>query len=127
MDAPSAVLAGLQSRCPNCGRGPLFESYLKLAPRCASCGASFAIADAGDGPAVFVIFIVGALVVPLAFILDFGFKLPGWATIGVTFAAAIGLSLLLLPVFKSVLFALQWKHKSGEGRLYEEGAGEDAP
>jgi uncharacterized protein (DUF983 family) len=38
--------------------------------------------------------------------------LPDWLTLALTFAAVIGLSLALLPVFKAVLFALQWKHKA---------------
>ncbi|HWA01741.1 MAG TPA: DUF983 domain-containing protein [Caulobacterales bacterium] len=99
-------------RCPNCGEGKLFASYLKLAPRCDKCGADFAAADPGDGPAVFVILIVGAIVVPLLFILQFGLDAPEWLALSITFAATIGLCLYLLPLFKSVLFALQWKHKA---------------
>jgi uncharacterized protein (DUF983 family) len=117
--APEPVIAGLRSRCPECGRGKLFQSYLKIAPRCAVCGADFAHADSGDGPAVFVMFVVGAVVVPLAFILQFGLELPMWATVTISFIAAIALSLALLPPFKAALFALQWKHKAGEVRLKE--------
>jgi uncharacterized protein (DUF983 family) len=96
---------------------------LKFAPRCEACGADFAIADAGDGPAVFVMFIVGAIVVPLAFVLQFGLKLPGWAVLGVAGLATVLLSLWLLPRFKAILFALQWRHKAGEARL--DGGGPD--
>jgi len=117
LSGPAPILAGLRSRCPQCGRGRLFQSYLKIAPRCASCGADFSHADSGDGPAVFVMFLVGAIVVPFAFILQFGLKLDMWLTITLTSIATIGLSLALLPPFKGVLFALQWKHKAGEGRL----------
>jgi uncharacterized protein (DUF983 family) len=66
-------------------------------------------------------FIVGAIVVPLAFILQFGLKLPGWAVLSATGAVTIALSLWLLPRFKGVLFALQWRHKAGEGRLDADG------
>lgn len=119
--APPALAAGLGMRCPQCGRGKVFQSYLKLAPRCPACGADFAKADAGDGPAVFVVLIVGAIVTPLLFILQFAFQLPGWLSIGITFAATIGLCLALLPPFKSTLFALQWKHKASEARFDEDG------
>lgn len=111
---PSPFVAGLRMRCPQCGEGALFASYLKFAPRCAKCGADFAKADSGDGPAVFVILIVGALVTPLLIVLQFGFHLPEWLVIAITLAATLVLCLALLPPFKAVLFALQWKHKARE-------------
>jgi uncharacterized protein (DUF983 family) len=94
--------------------GEVFEGYLRFRERCRACGADFKVADAGDGPAVFVILIVGAIVAPLLIILQFGLKLPGWLALAITFAATIALCLALLPPFKSVLFSLQWKHKARE-------------
>lgn len=92
----------------------MYASYLKLAPRCAKCSADFAVADPGDGPAVFVVLVVGAIVTPLLFILQLGFKLPDWIAVSVTMLVAIGLCLTLLPIFKATLFALQWKHRAGQ-------------
>lgn len=111
---PSAWAAGLRLRCPECGEGEVFQSYLKFRDRCRACGADFKAADAGDGPAVFVILIVGAIVTPLLVVLQFGLHLPGWLALALTFAATIVLCLALLPPFKSLLFALQWKHKARE-------------
>jgi len=118
MTAPavSPFIAGLRGRCPQCGDGAVFASYLKFADKCAACGADFSVADAGDGPTVFVILVVGALVVPLLIILQFGLDLPEWMSLGLTFAATIALCLTLLPIFKAILFALQWKHKAREVR-----------
>ncbi|MBI1252438.1 MAG: DUF983 domain-containing protein [Alphaproteobacteria bacterium] len=113
----SAVLAGLRGRCPNCGEGRIYASYLKLAPRCPACGADFSVADAGDGPAFFVMFVVGFIVVPFAFILIFGMRAPQWLMLALTAALTIGLSLWLLPIAKALLFALQWKHKASEARI----------
>ena len=62
-DAPSlasTLAAGLAGRCPACGRGKLFSGYLALAPRCDVCGLDYSFAEAGDGPAVFVILFTGA-------------------------------------------------------------------
>ena len=119
---PSAIAAGLRLRCPQCGKGKVFASYLKLADRCSECGADFAKADAGDGPAVFVILVVGAIAAPLLFILQFGLQLPDWIAISATMVAAAALCLALLPPFKAVLFALQYKHKASEARFDEHGA-----
>jgi uncharacterized protein (DUF983 family) len=111
---PSPLAAGLRLRCPQCGKGELFEGYLKFRDHCRACGADFKGADAGDGPAVFVILIVGAIVAPLLIILQFGLDLPGWLALALTMAAAVVLCLALLPPFKATLFALQWKHKARE-------------
>jgi len=111
---PSAWAAGLQLRCPQCGKGDVFAGYLKFRDTCRVCGADFKAADAGDGPAVFVILIVGAIVAPLLIILQFGLDLPGWLALTITMVSALVLCLALLPPFKSVLFAFQWKHKARE-------------
>ena len=116
MASPSPFVAGLRQRCPNCGEAPVFAGYLRLRESCPQCGADFRHADAGDGPAVFVILLVGALVVPIGFILQFGLQWPAWAALGLTFALTIGLSLWLLPIFKATLLSLQWAHKSLEAR-----------
>jgi len=91
----------------------VFQGYLRFRDTCAVCGANFKAADAGDGPAVFVILIVGAIVAPLLLILQ-RLKLPDWMALALTFLATIGLCLALLPPFKATLFALQWKHKARE-------------
>ena len=111
---PSAWAAGLKLRCPQCGKGEVFQGYLKFRDTCRVCGADFKAADAGDGPAVFVILIVGAIVAPLLIVLQHGLDLPGWLALTLTLLAAVVLSLALLPPFKSVLFAFQWKHKARE-------------
>ena len=74
------------------------------------------MADVGDGAAVFVILIVGALGVPVAFVAQFVFGWTPWASVGLAVALTLVLALLLLPVTKGVLFTLQWLHKAGEGR-----------
>jgi uncharacterized protein (DUF983 family) len=101
-------------RCPQCGKGGVFSGYLRFRDACAVCGANFKAADAGDGPAVFVILIVGAIVAPLLITLQVGIDLPDWLALTITMITAIVLCLAFLPPFKAILFALQWKHKARE-------------
>ncbi|MBC7770406.1 MAG: DUF983 domain-containing protein [Phycisphaerales bacterium] len=115
--APSPWAAGLQLRCPQCGKGAVFQGYLKFRDACRVCGADFKAADAGDGPAVFVILVVGAIIAPLLIILQFGLDLPGWLALTITMIAAVALCLAFLPPFKALLFAFQWKHKAREATL----------
>jgi uncharacterized protein (DUF983 family) len=98
----------------------MYAGWLRLSDKCEKCGADFRIADAGDGPAVFVMFIVGAMVVPLAFVLEFGFRMAPLLVVAITAVLAVGLSLLLLRPMKALLFALQWKYKAAEARLKQD-------
>lgn len=115
MALPPLFQAGLRCRCPRCGQGPLFKGYLKLAPACSACGLDFGFADSGDGPAVFVIFIVAPLVIVLALIVSTLFNPPPYVHLMLWIPATLVFSLLLLPPFKAVLVALQYRHDAHEG------------
>ena len=123
LDAPSlasTLATGLAGRCPACGRGKLFSGYLALAPRCDVCGLDYSFAEAGDGPAVFVILITGFIVVGAALFVEMAYAPPYWLHALIWGPLAILLPLLLLRSFKGVLIALQYKHKAEEGRLVSE-------
>ena len=108
--------AGLASKCPRCGEGALFDGYLSLRAACDRCGLDYAKADSGDGPAVFVIFIVGFLAVAAAFVARFVFYAPILLAFLASSVFALALILLLLRPLKATLIALQYAHKAAEGR-----------
>lgn len=116
-DVGAALRAGVLGRCPKCGQGKLYAKYLRIADTCSACGADFTMADSGDGPTVFVILVVGAMAVPFVLILQLAFAWPLWAVAAAGLVFTLGLSFVLLPVFKGVLFTLQWAHGAREGRL----------
>jgi uncharacterized protein (DUF983 family) len=116
----STLVAGILGRCPACGRGRLFSGYLALAPRCDECGLDYRFAEAGDGPAVFVILVTGFIIVGAALIVEMTYKPPYWVHALLWGSLAILLPLLLLRSFKGALIALQYKHKAEEGRLATE-------
>ncbi len=111
---PSPFWAGLRSRCPRCGKGALFEGYLTVAPVCGVCGLDLSASDTGDGPAVFVIFIVGPIVTGLAFWFEIVFEPPLWVHMIIWTPVVIGGSLWLLRPFKAILVALQYRYKAGD-------------
>jgi uncharacterized protein (DUF983 family) len=112
----SPYFAGLRCRCPRCGEGRLFEGFLTLAPRCERCGLDFGFADAGDGPAVFVILIAGFVVVVLAVMVEFLWRPPYWVHAVLWVPAILAVTLGLLRPLKGTLIALQYHHKAAEGR-----------
>jgi len=117
MSDVSVLKACLLGLCPRCGQRPLFDGYIKLKPACPSCGLDYAMFDAGDGPAVFGILIVGAIVAGLALYVEFTFSPPYWVHAVLWIPLIVILSLLFLRLSKSTLLVLQYKHKAGEGRL----------
>jgi len=112
---PSAILVGLRCRCPRCGQGPLFAGYLTVAPQCSRCGLDLSRHDSGDGPAVFVVLIVGFIVIGAALVVEGLWSPPLWVHLVAWIALATGLALALLPPFKGVLIAIETKHDAGEG------------
>ncbi|MEY2756927.1 MAG: hypothetical protein RIR33_705 [Pseudomonadota bacterium] len=118
--AVSALSAGLRCRCPNCGKGQVFDGFLKFRKACPSCGADFTIADAGDGPAFFVMFAALILIAPTAMFLELALHPPGWIYVLIWPPVTVGFCLLVLRPVKALLFALQWKHKAGEARLADD-------
>ncbi len=106
----SVLKAGLLSRCPRCGRGKLFAGYLRVARRCNACSLDLEPHDSADGPAVFVMFIVGAIVVALAFWLEFTHAPPYWLHVVLWLPAVVIASLVLLRPAKAILIALQYRH-----------------
>jgi len=113
----SPYAAGFGCKCPRCGQGALYKSFLGLHQQCAICGLDYAKADSGDGPAVFVIFIVGFAAVALAFIARYAWYAPMWLAFLLSAGTAIISILALLRPLKATMIALQYANNAAEGRL----------
>ena len=114
-DKSQIMRAGLKGRCPYCLEGPLFDGYLKFAKECLTCEANLEIEDAGDGPAVFVIFVASFIVVPLALVFQMKLNPPIWLTLIIWIPVIIIVCLLLLRPFRGLLFALQVMNNAEQG------------
>lgn len=111
------VMAGLTGHCPRCGKGKLFSGFLNLRPRCESCGLDYSFADAGDGPAIFVILLSGFLVVGAALAVEVLYQPPFWLHALLWLPLILIVTLVPLRAMKGLLIALQYHHKAAEGRL----------
>lgn len=109
---PSILAVALLCRCPRCGKGALYDGLLSVAPRCASCGLDLSAHDAGDGPAVFVVFALGAIVVALGAIVEVKFAPPVWVHLLLWTPFVLVGSVLMLRLFKAGLIALQYRHRA---------------
>src|SRR6202046_1289529 len=114
-----AALRGLACKCPRCGKGKLYAGFLDLRPGCEVCGLDYAFIDAGDGPAVFIIMIAGAIVVGCALIVEIKYQPPFWVHAALWLPLILAPTLLRLRAMKALWIALQFPHKAAEGRLID--------
>jgi uncharacterized protein (DUF983 family) len=112
-----AIVAGLSCRCPRCGRGKLLQGFLTVRPRCDACGLDYGFADSGDGPAVFIMFIAGFIVVGAALVTEILYQPPLWLHAALWLPLIIVVTLGPLRPMKGLLIALQYYHKAAEGRV----------
>jgi uncharacterized protein (DUF983 family) len=124
MPTPLPVVRGLLGQCPACGKGKMFDGFLTVRPVCSVCGLDYSFADAGDGPAVFVSLIGGAIVVFAALMTEIVYQPPYWLHAVLWLPLILIVTLLPLRMVKGLLITLQYHHKAAPGRLVSTG---DAP
>ena len=103
--------AAAMGRCPICGKGKLFKSFLKLAAACSNCGTDFKAADTGDGPVVFVILIAGFATCFAMLYVFLAYNWPAWLHLVVWPVFACVLSLGLMSPLKGLMVAAQLKNR----------------
>lgn len=111
------IRRSFRCRCPRCGQGALYEDGFwtaRVRETCPSCGLRLGENDSGDGPAVFLIFLLGFSLVPLALVLEYWLFPPLWVHAVLWGGAAVGLALGMLRPLKSYIIALQFKHRPGD-------------
>src|SRR4030081_607871 len=112
---------GLRGWCPRCAKGRLFKGFLSLRQACEHCGLDYSFDDAGDGPAVFVILIGGAIVVGAALATEIVYQPPYWLHAALWLPLVLLVTLAPLRLIKGLLISLQYHHKAAEGRLHNRG------
>jgi uncharacterized protein (DUF983 family) len=113
----SPYSTGLSGRCPRCGEGKLFRNFITVADSCDHCGQDFAFADAGDGPAIFVMMIAGFIIVGVALWLEIEYEPPMWIYPIIFLPLTLVVCLGMLRPLKGVLISLQYANKAEQGRL----------
>lgn len=124
---PPLLSASAKGLCPQCGAQTLFVSPVRFADNCRMCGLDYRQFNVGDGPAAFLTFIVGALILGLALWLEFTLHPPLvlhlllWPLL--TIACVVG----ALRVAKGMLLTLEYRNKAAEGMLKKPDADKERP
>ncbi len=107
-DTKTALKNGVRLRCPKCGKGKLFQSYLKVESNCDACGLDLTPQRADDGPAYVVILLVCHIAGVAMHLMYKPFVDNPLALALIVSIGAIVLSLTMLPPVKGAFVAIQW-------------------
>ncbi len=119
-----SVRRGWAQKCPCCGKGALYKSYLKVDDACPNCATELHHHRADDAPPYFVMLITGHVIVGLILTMEQTLAPPIWLQLAISLPLLVILSLILLPRVKGALIGYQWALRmhgfGGDG-------GEDVP
>jgi len=87
---------------------------LTVRDRCKVCELDLRAHDAGDGPAVAVILVLGAIVMASAFWVEFHFSPPLWVHAVLWPMVTLPAAILMMRPLKAALVALQFRHRASE-------------
>lgn len=112
----SPVAGALSGLCPRCKSKTLFAGWVRFADKCRACNLDFSSFNVGDGPAAFLILIIGAVLVAAALILDGAVSPPWWVHL-VWVPVGIAMTILGLRWGKALLLTQEYIHRAREGRI----------
>jgi uncharacterized protein (DUF983 family) len=113
---PSPLHTALHCKCPRCGRGELYQGTsffnLDLVAACSACHYPIGKSDNADGPAVALIFILGTLLVPLAFLLEVLIHPPLWVHAIIWSIITLLITIGALKPLKALVISLNFKYRT---------------
>ena len=113
-----AAERGILGRCPCCGKGKLFQRFLKQVDACLDCGAKFAGLRADDAAPWATIILVGHVFLPMVFLVDLTRIMPLWAELTLWSAILTLLSVAVLPRAKGMMLGVLWQTRAtGEPKI----------
>lgn len=116
----SALLpAAFFGTCPRCDARTIFGPVLRSNPasfneKCNHCDLDYSSFNVGDGPAAFLTFFMGGLIVTLALTLELSLYPPFWVHVILWVPLTIILTILSLRIAKGALLILEYRNKAKE-------------
>ncbi len=105
----SVLSRGFRRRCPSCGTGRLFRTYLKQVENCETCATEFGHIRADDIPAYFTVLLVGHMVVPLAVMVEQLYHPSQWVHLSAWIPLTLIMTFGLLPRIKGASVGVLWR------------------
>lgn len=104
----TAMKRGALGRCPNCGQGRLFSSFLKTVHECEYCSEEIHHHRADDLPAYLVVVVLGHIIVGAFMAVEAASTLSTWQHLAIWIPLTILSALVLIRPTKGAVVGLQW-------------------
>lgn len=119
MSETKLLAAAFLGLCPRCGQRTIFAQDLrsnpaKFMPQCDHCGLNYDEFNVGDGPAAFLTFFIGAMIVTLALTLELSVRPPFWVHVILWVPITILGTILSLRIAKAALLILEYRNRAKE-------------
>jgi uncharacterized protein (DUF983 family) len=104
----TGIMRGFSMRCPNCGKGKLFDGYLKIHSPCDVCRNDNARYPSDDLPPYLTIIVAGHVLVGLYMWLGADSDLSMWIQAAIWIPVTLVACLVLLPFTKGAAVGVCW-------------------
>jgi len=105
----TAMRRGLAGRCPACGHGRIFATWLGVVSKCAACAAPLGLIAADDAPPYFTVFIVAHVVIGALLALERSVTLPVATELAIFLPGTLALVLVLIRPVKGATVGMMMK------------------
>lgn len=102
------IWRGIKLRCPRCGHGKLFRSYLKPVERCSHCNQAWAHVRAELAPAWAAMTLAAHVTVLIWHFFFWKTQMPSLQLTAILCAIATLICLVSLPAMKGLFMAILW-------------------
>ncbi|TDI59224.1 MAG: DUF983 domain-containing protein [Alphaproteobacteria bacterium] len=103
-----SIRRGILGKCPACGIGNLFRTFLSTHDLCPHCGEEIFHHRADDGPPFFSMFFVAPIVVTVMIIYEGTNSPPIWHHLVIGITLSITLCIGLIRPIKGFFVGVQW-------------------
>ncbi|MDE2412483.1 MAG: DUF983 domain-containing protein [Sphingomonadales bacterium] len=105
---------GWHGKCPRCGEGHMFRSWLKIVDKCDECGLDYRFATPDDGPAFFSLCLVAPLLIGFVVWFEVAVAPPMWVHLVTSVPLMLIGCLLPLRPIKGWLVSSQYVNRAQE-------------
>lgn len=103
-----SIKRGLRRKCPCCGEGKVYKSYLKIVDHCPSCKEELGHIRSDDMAPWATILILGHILGPIMVHVERNMAPPLWLSLSIFFPIIIVATLAILPTAKAACLGLMW-------------------
>ncbi len=114
MKKEQPIINSLLFKCPACGEGKLYDSFMKITEKCPACGLEIKKHESADGPAYIAMFLTSIIVIIAAISVEVIYRPEFWIHIIIWSFFTVFIGITSLIFCKALFIGLQYKYRSDD-------------